>query len=146
MPTPNEVYNSNSVPAGSSFVNVYRNQAHPVLLGVYLFESLNPTPSAVVTDRPHVDGGDNGFKVVNGKKEGGAVFQRAAEATPSLKNGDFFKISTVEVDAAGAGVAEYYVITSPSQDIEVGYRKQSATVRQDKFPSEAVQAILEYAA
>lgn len=145
MPTPNEVYNSNSVPAGTTFVNVYRNQTTPVLLGVYMFESMSPTPEAVVTDRPHVDGGDRGFKVADGKKEGAAVFQRDASA-PSLKNGDFFKTSVLEFDSTGTGVAEYYVIMNASQDTEVGYRKQSATVRQDKYPTAAVQAITEYTA
>jgi hypothetical protein len=146
MPTPNEVYNSGQVPHGGFFAKIYRGQTAPALLGTYLVESAAPSPNAVETDRPHTDGGDNGFVLVDGKKEGAATIQRAAAATPSLKNGDFFKTSVIEVDSAGAAVTEIYVIKGPSQDTDASYRKQSCTIRQDKQPTATVLAIDEYAA
>lgn len=143
-PTPNEVYSSNETESGGFFAKVYRGKAAPVLLGTYLIESADPTPETVEVNRPHVDGGDNGFKWVDGKKEGPITAQRAANAA-TLKTGDFFKTSVISFDAAGAGETEIYAIKSPSQTTGAGYRSQSATMRQEKFPTAAQLAIDEYA-
>lgn len=145
MPTESEAYNSNAIPAGSGYVKVYRGEAAPVLLGTYEFESADPTPEGKFIDRPSPDGGDGGWKLINGIKQGSATFQRATTATPHLQNGDFFKTSLLTVDSAGAGVVEYYVIASPSHLRDADYGKQSATIRQDKSPIAAVIAISEYA-
>jgi hypothetical protein len=136
--TPNEVFNSNAVPHGGLYVNVYRDQTNPVLLGVYLMEMSTPTENGVVGDRPDTDGGDNGWWLVNGKAEGPATFQIAAGATPTLKNGDMFATSKFSTAANGTGEKRYFAIISPAHDVGMQYRKQSCTVRQDKFPTSAM--------
>ncbi len=137
-------YNSNQVPFAGFSVNVYRDQSSPTLLGVYLLESASPTPAAVTIDRPATDGGDNGWALVTGRTEGAAVFQLATSASPTLQNGDFFKTSKFSVTSGGVADPKYFVILSPS--LAVGtteYRKQSCTIREDKFPDGNVSAITE---
>jgi hypothetical protein len=146
MPTPNQAYVSNQVPFGGFFIKVYRNQSSPTQLGSadYILETASPTDEVVEGDRPGTDGGDNGFWLVNGKTEGPAVIQLASASTPTLKNGDFFKCSLFSTDSAGAGEARYFVIKSTSPTIGTNdYRKQSVTLREEKFPSVAQQAITE---
>lgn len=144
MSAPNPAYTSNQVPAFGFDVNVYRNQSSPTLLGAYILEATSPTDNGIFIDRPGTDGSDNGWTLVNGKAEGPATFQLATNATPTLKNGDFFKSSKLEVSSGGVGVARYFVIHSPSPTIATSdYRKQSCTIREDKFPDGNVQAIIE---
>lgn len=135
-------YNSNAVPFGGIFANFYRNEDTPALLGSYLVETISPADAAVGGTRPAVDGGDNGWWLVPGITEGPATIQLATTATPTLKNGDFCKLSAISVDATGTPEQRYFVVMNPSPAIATTeYRKQSVTLREDKYPTAAVQAI-----
>lgn len=141
MPTPNEAYNSNSVPFAGFTVRIFRNRDNPVQIGEYILESASPADSANVIDRPAADGGDNGFVVVNGKTEGNAVFQLPAVGSPTLKNGDMFRCSKFSNDANGNAEVRYFVVHNPSPTIGMQeYRKQSCTIREDKFPTATMQS------
>lgn len=138
-------YNSNAVPFGGRFVYIYRTPASPVQIGLYLVESFSPASAAVVVDRPTEIGGDNGFAIVDGKKEGSIKVQLNVTNTPTLLNGDFFKTSKATYDASGNAVTEIYVLTNMAEAIgTTEYLSQSGTGRQDKFPSAAVLAIAEF--
>ncbi len=111
-------------------------------------ESSTPTDQAVVVDRPHLDGGDNGWVLVKGKTEGPAKFQQATAATPTLRNGDMFKTTKFSNDASSVGEARYFAIMNIAYSIEAnGYRSYSCTIREDKYSTIAMQTnIIEYGA
>lgn len=143
-PTPNQVYVSNSVPFGGFFINLYRGQSAPALLGVYRVTSFTPQRAAVVTDRPDVDGGDNGWTMVAGVIEGGINIQLATDATPTVQPGDFFKTSVIFRNAAGAATEQIVVVKEIGPNIDQSYRTQSGSARVDQFPDATVSAIVEY--
>lgn len=132
----NPVYASGNTPYGSIRVNVYSTQAAPVLVGVYLLESFEPTDNAVMIKRPNEVGGDGGWAIDDsGEKAGSFTAQRAVNVTPHLQNGWFFKTSQCNVDAGGTPQPEIYVISNVSTGVDAGYRKQTGTATKDKDPT-----------
>src|ERR1041385_3641252 len=95
MSTPNQKYVSKAVPFGGIYVDIYRladpgDNTSGAKIGRYLVESATPSDSAMVNKRPDIDGGKNGWWIVEGDTEGSAVIQRNVAATPSLKNRESF--------------------------------------------------------
>jgi hypothetical protein len=135
--TPNQKYVSKQVPFGGVTVEIFRladpnDNATGASLGNYKVESISPSRSSTLGKRPDVDGGKNGWWIVNGDVEGSAVIQRAVATTPSLLNGDYFSAS-VRVDNSlapngGVPIAERFVIHSPSEETGASYRKISCSV------------------
>lgn len=147
MSTPNQVYVSNQVPFGGFFINLYRGQSSPTLLGVYRVEQCNPTPAAVEGQRPDIDGGDNGWWLCNGIIQGPITLQVATSLTPTPANGDFFKTSVIFRDSSGTAVTQILVLKSPAPDVSTNtYRKFTGQVQVDQFPDATVSAITEYSA
>lgn len=108
---------SNGVPTGGSST-----------LGTYLVESCGPTTAAVLNKRPGVDGGKNGWWMVDGDTEGAVEIQLATTETPHLQNGDYFD-ADIRVDANGDPVTERFVMHDMSPAIATTqYRKQSGQV------------------
>lgn len=145
MTTPNQAYVSNSVEFGGLLVTLYRylsgQSVAPTSMGVYILESANPATEAVTGDRPGVDGGDNGFWIVNGKTEGAATLQVATSATPTPINGDIFRVNQFYVDENGTGVDSYYVVENPQPTVSTTeYRKVTCTIREEKFPNAVLLA------
>jgi hypothetical protein len=146
--TPNLKYNSNSVPFGGVYVDVYRPTAQDangnpnasVKLGIYLMESHSPKRAHISQDRPDTDGGDNGWSLVAGKVEGSATFQRNVNVTPTLDTGDYFDVYYT-VDQNGNPVAGRFVIMDPDWAKETGYRKMACTTRLDQFAPGALPAV-----
>lgn len=151
-PTPNQVYVSNSVPFGGFFATLYRNSTTPVVLDskasagktFYRIESCSLSPKGDLKERPDVDGGDNGWTLVNGPIEGSITIQLPNDGSPTPANGDFFKTSVLFRDATGAAIAQIVVITNVSITADQNYRKITGSVRVDQFPGTAVAGIAEY--
>jgi hypothetical protein len=127
--TPNLKYNSGAVPFSTFFVDIFRladpgDNATGAKLGQYLVESMTPTDSSIVQKRPNIDGGKNGWQIVEGDCEGSITIQRNVQATPSLKNGDYFD-AALRVGSDGAPVTERFVLHQPAHSFDAGYRKQS---------------------
>lgn len=132
MSTPNQAYVSNAIPFGGITVEVFRNQANPASLGNYLVESISVAQGSIVGKRPGVDGGPNGFWIVNGDREGSITLQLAIDTTPSLENGDFFSAS-IRRDAAGAAVSERFVLHNLTRPVGMQeYGKQTGSVIVDQ--------------
>jgi hypothetical protein len=125
-------YNSNNVPQGGLFAEFFRGQGAPASLGTYLIESITPTVSVTLNKRPGVDGGENGWWMVDGDIEGSITVQRATDVTPTLQNGDFFT-AAIRVNAAGEAISERFVLHGMSQEKAMGaYSKQSGSVIVDQ--------------
>lgn len=140
MATPNQAYLSNSVPFGGFSVSILRPTdpdsptSNPTTLGTYLVESITPSYNGILGKRPAVDGGDNGWWLVNGTIEGSGTIQLPTLTSPTLKNGDYFTVTSIEADANGAAVSRKFVIHSPSTTISTSdYRKQNVSVIVDRF-------------
>lgn len=136
MSTPNQAYVSGSVPFGAFTAAVYRlsnvdDTGSGVLLGNYKVETATPNRSAILNKRPDVDGGQNGWWLVNGDVEGSAVLQRSVATTPSLLTGDYFE-AALRYDSSGAAVTERFVIHSPSEEAGASYRKVSCSIIVDQ--------------
>lgn len=136
MSNPNQKYVSAGVQFGGVTVEIFRladptSNSSGASLGTYKVESLGAAPSAVVGKRPDIDGGQNGWWIVDGDIEGSAVIQRAAAATPSLENGDYFE-AALRVSSAGTGVTERFVIHNPMETADAQYRKVSCSVIVDQ--------------
>lgn len=132
MSTPNQAYVSGSVPFGGLTVNIYRlsdpdSNSSGVLLGAYKVESATPNITATLNKRPDIDGGKNGWWLINGDTEGSAVIQRATAATPSILTGDYFEAG-IRRDASGNAVTERFVIYNPSEPQDASYRKVSCSI------------------
>ena len=132
MATTNQAYVSKTVPFGGLFIEIFRladpaDNNSGISIGSYLLESITHTISATLNKRPGTDGGKNGWWLITGDVEGAAVIQRAAAATPTLANGDYFSAS-IRVDANGAGVAERFVIHGVGHSVDSSYRKQNVSV------------------
>ena len=138
MGSPNLRFNSGGVPHGGIYVDCYRpnDPDNPnnggTKLGAYLVESCGPKPGANLVKRPDIDGGRNGWFLTAGDVEGSAVIQRNVAATPTLETGDYFD-ATLLVNAAGAGVAERFVVHGPDRPVDAGYRKMSVSVIVDQY-------------
>jgi hypothetical protein len=138
MGLPNAKFNSGSVPHGAIFVDIYRpnDPENPnngaTKLGTYRLESLSPKRSSTMSKRPDVDGGPNGWYIVDGDVEGSAVIQRNVAATPTVENGDYFDAG-VRINADGSTANERFVIYSPDRTVDMGYRKMSVSVIVDQF-------------
>ena len=138
MGLPNAKYNSGGVPHGGIFVDIFRPtdaenpNAGGAKLGTYRLESLTPKRGHTLTKRPDVDGGPNGWYIVDGDIEGSAVIQRNVAATPTVENGDYFDAG-VRIDASGATINERFAITGPDRPVEAAYRKMSVGVIVDQF-------------
>ena len=138
MSLPNSKYNSGGVPHGGIFVDVYaptdpenpNNGATKV--GTYRLESCTPKAGSTLTKRPDIDGGPNGWYIVDGDIEGNANFQRNLTTTPTLENGWYFDAG-IRIDKTGATVNERFVVHSPDRPIEVGYRKMACSVIVDQY-------------
>ena len=133
MELPNSKYSSGGVPHGSIFVDIYRPadpeapNAGGAKLGTYRLESLTPKRGSILTKRPDIDGGTNGWFIVDGDIEGSVTIQRNVAATPTVENGDYFDAG-VRIDANGSTINERFVIHSPDRPVEIGYRKMSTSV------------------
>jgi hypothetical protein len=138
MGSPNVKYNSGAVPHGGIFIDCYRpiDPENPngggVLLGTYRLESISPKPGATLTKRPDIDGGKNGWFIIDQDTEGNALIQRNVATTPTLANGDYFDAG-LGVDAAGAVVNERFVVHGPDRPADSGYRKMSLSVIVDTY-------------
>lgn len=132
MSTPNQQYVSKQVPFGGITVEVFRltdpaDNNSGASLGNYKVESISPNRSSILNKRPDVDGGKNGWWIVEGDVEGSAVLQRNIATTPSLESGDYFSAS-VRINSAGVAVAERFVIHNPTEEVGASYRKVSCSV------------------
>jgi len=132
MSTPNQAYVSGSVPFAAFTANIYRltdpdDNNSGVLLGAYKVESATPNITATLNKRPDIDGGKNGWWLINGDTEGSAVIQRANAATPSILTGDYFEAG-IRRDASGNAVTERFVIYNPSEPQDASYRKVSCSI------------------
>ncbi|MDE2103924.1 MAG: hypothetical protein KGL39_42200 [Patescibacteria group bacterium] len=138
MGLPNSKYNSGGVPHGGIFVDIYRptDPENPnnggAKLGTYRLESLTPKRGGKLTKRPDIDGGQNGWFIVDEDVEGNATIQRNVAATPTVENGDYFDAG-VRIDATGNTVNERFVIHAPDRPIEMGYRKMAVSVIVDQY-------------
>lgn len=130
--TPNTKAISGGVPFGGQFVDIFRltnagDNTSGVKLGRYLIESVTPSVTAALHKRPNIDGGKNGWYIVEGDTEGSATIQRNTGATPSIGNGDYFD-AAVRVGADGNPVPERFFIYQPNPNIDMNYRKVSVNV------------------
>lgn len=135
--SPNMKFNSGAVPQGSIFVDIYRptDPQQPntggAKLGTYRLESLSPKTGGTLHKRPDIDGGQNGWWIIDGDVEGSAVIQRNVAATPTLENGDYFD-AFARIGSDGTPVAERFVIHVPDRPLDVNYRKISVSVIVDQ--------------
>jgi len=146
MSNPNQAYVSSGVVIGGFSTTLYRPTdatlptgpaTNSTSLGTYLVESLTPNYNGILINRPAVDGGDNGFVLINGIIEGSARIQIATGTTPSPRNGDFFVVADASIDAVsnGAAVSRQFVLHSVQPEISTNsYRVISCSVRVDKNP------------
>lgn len=139
MATPNQAYVSLKVPFSGLDVTVYRladkdDNTSGAALGTYKLESLTIGGSDILNKRPDVDGGKNGWWIVSGDREGSFVLQRALATSPTILPGDYFE-ATLRVSDAGVGVQERFVLYSPSETFDSGYRKVSGSVIVDTNPT-----------
>jgi hypothetical protein len=133
MGTPNLKFKSRGVPQGGIFVDIFRptDPESPndgsTKLGTYRVESCVPKTTSTLTKRPDIDGGKNGWFIVDGDVEGNAVIQRNVKTTPTLESGDYFDAG-IRIDANGGTVNERFVIHGPDRPVDAGYRKMSVSV------------------
>jgi hypothetical protein len=134
-PTPNQVFVANSVPSGGFFADFYRfatGGASATKLGTYRVMSFSPSREATVTDRPDIDGGDNGWTMIAGKIEGSITVQLATDASPTLQAGDAFTTSVIFRDPSGTALPIMCVLGSMSTNIDTSARAQTGTARVNK--------------
>jgi len=136
--TPNMKFNSGGVPQGGIYVDIYRpsDPQNPngggEKLGTYLLESCTPKTGGGLTKRPDIDGGPNGWFIIDGDVEGSATIQRNVAVTPTLENGDYFDAG-IRISATGAVLDERFVIHQPDRPVDAGYRKMSVSVIVDQY-------------
>lgn len=138
-PTPNQVFVANSVPSGGFFANFYRPSVDGAGVvtfgdpfGTYRVLSFSPNREAAVTDRPDIDGGDNGWTMVAGKIEGSITVQLPTDGVRNLKPGDVFATSVVFRSATNTPVKQMVVLSSMSTNMDTSARAQSGTARVNK--------------